>query len=502
MLALNLFLLAEIVLSIIKIIFLYQSIKFLGFLFGIIFFILINFIKKHFLNWYLNMSQMRSFDKCFISTKVAKMFNLIGIIFLDDFEEEKIKDLLIERALKKIKIMRSKLNYKYFNYYWQEVPLNLATERIKILPKMKTKEEIIEFANSEISRYIQVLKELPFEIYLIPYGDESQKKGALIIKSDHCLADGLSAVSLLCAIADNYSPEVFPLVMHSKQIPFLKKISKLIPCLSYVLLERIYIILFSFVSFPYYAPQVFYKAITKNFGNTPFKNLNESAPSYICKFKCSKLFDLKAFNSVRRKEDLNISFNELMMGAFSISIKKLCDRDPKQYGHLKEVMSLVPIGLKGIPESLDKIEINNRTNGIYLELGLISDIAKEKKILQENFSNFIKAPGVASAILSIANFMIEFLPLEIMQLIANRFFGNVDFITTNVPGPREPLFYYGSKVTEIIPVLSTTGIKTAIPVFSYNDKFRFLVSTDETAKINRDEFVAVIEQTLDEMLVS
>jgi len=493
----------EILVSIIKITILYLFIQQQGYLYGGIIFIFLNFSKKFFFNWYLNMEQMRSSDKCFLSTKVLKMFNIMGMIFFENFDTEKIKDLLIERGLKKIKVLRNKLVYKYFNYYWQEVPLELAIDSIKILPALKSKESVLDFANSEISKCIDVLRELPFEIYIIPYGEAADKKGALLIKADHCLSDGLSAISFFCGIADNYSPEIFPLVMQSKQIPLLLKISRLINVLSYSSLESVFNILYCILSFPYYAPQVLYKGLTKSLGNTPFKIKNESAPTYISKFRCSKLFDLKAYNALRRKEDLGISFNELMMGALSICIGKLCAKDPQQYRHLNEIMTLIPIGLKGIPMSSEQIEINNSTNAIYLELGFIDDLKTGKKFLQEKFSKYIKASGVGSAMFSIVKFMLEFMPLEIFQLlIINQFYKNVDFLPTNIPGPREPLYYYGSKVTDIIPVASTSVIKTNVMIFSYINKFRFIVCTDETAKLDRDEFMELIEQTLEEILIS
>jgi len=455
------------------------------------------------------MELMRGFDKSFLSSSVAKMYNLIGVIFIDNFEEEKIKNLLIERAIKKIKILRSRIIYTFFDYYWKEIPINHAIDNIKILKNddnsnnnFNTKEDVIEFANKEISKFIDVFRNFPYEIFIIHYGDPKDKKGAVLIKSDHILGDGLSAISLFCGIADNYSPNVFPVVMQNKQIPFLKKLCNKFPFLSYSILERAIRTFYCTVTFPYYAPLVFFKMMTKNFGKTPFKNdKNKEIPaSHKCNFKLSKAFDLQIYNDLRRKEHINISFNELMMGTISMSIKKICDKDLSQYGHLKEIMSIIPIGLKGIPESRDKIEINNKTNAIFLELGLISNLVDGKKTIRENFTNFIKAPGVAASIYSLSNFFNEFFPLEFIHLVANIFFSNADFMCTNVPGPREPLYYAGSLVTDIIPIVSSSGIKTTFIIFSYNNKFRFNVCSDEKAKLNRDEFVSIMENKLEEIL--
>lgn len=492
----------ESLLSLIKISLLLKFIGALGFIKGIIFFAIALKIKKSLLNWYLAMEQIRNNDKIFISSKVSKMFNLIGIVFLDDFDQEKIKNFIIEKAIKKIKAFRSRIVYKYFNYYWQEISFEESLKRITFIndsAQFKAKESVLEFANKEISNYLDLLNEAPYKIYLIPYGDPKDKKGAFVMKVDHVMADGLSAVSLLCGIADNYSPAVFPSVMHQKKIPFLKKVNTYIPFLSYNIIEFIFRTIYDSVFFPYYAPYIFYKLLTKNFGNTPFKSLKEPLATQVCHFKASKEFDLRLFNQIRRHEKLMISFNELIMSALSISIKKICEKDFKQYKHLKQVMSVIPIGMKGIPETENHIEINNSTNAVYNELSLIKNLALEKGSIREDFSKHLKDPAISATMMNISNLTLEFFPLEIIHYLGNIFFKNVDFLTTNVPGPRETIYWDGCKVTDIIALLSSSRIKTAIPIISYVDTFKFFVVTDENCKLDRDEFIKVMEQTLEEI---
>ena len=54
--------------------------------------------------------------------------------------------------------------------------------------------------------------------------EQSEYRHLLIIKLDHCLADGVSLMNFICGVADNYTPAFFPYTI-SKSISIFHKIS-------------------------------------------------------------------------------------------------------------------------------------------------------------------------------------------------------------------------------------------------------------------------------------
>jgi hypothetical protein len=69
------------------------------------------------------------FDNFYLSNNNRN--NIIGIIKISNFSFEKIEKLIIDKVILKIKKMRFKLKYKFFNYYWEEVKLNEALMTIE-----------------------------------------------------------------------------------------------------------------------------------------------------------------------------------------------------------------------------------------------------------------------------------------------------------------------------------------------------------------------------------
>lgn len=52
-------------------------------------------------------------------------------------------------------------------------------------------------------------------------------------------------------------------------------------------------------------------------------------------------------------------------------------------------------------------------------------------------------------------------------------------VTTNVPGPRKPLYALGREATEMLPYVPIADrIRTGVEMFSYRDHFTFGITAD------------------------
>ena len=76
-------------------------------------------------------------------------------------------------------------------------------------------------------------------------------------------------------------------------------------------------------------------------------------------------------------------------------------------------------------------------------------------------------------------------------------------VTTNVPGPRQPLYGMGRRLLEIIPYVPiATTVRTGISIFTYCGNVTFGITGDFVANPDLDVLARGIEDGLSELLVA
>jgi diacylglycerol O-acyltransferase len=76
-------------------------------------------------------------------------------------------------------------------------------------------------------------------------------------------------------------------------------------------------------------------------------------------------------------------------------------------------------------------------------------------------------------------------------------------VTTNVPGPREPLYWMGRRLEEIIPYVPIAStVRTGISIFSYGDNIAFGITGDYAANPDLDILARGIEHGVAELLLA
>jgi hypothetical protein len=74
-------------------------------------------------------------------------------------------------------------------------------------------------------------------------------------------------------------------------------------------------------------------------------------------------------------------------------------------------------------------------------------------------------------------------------------------VTTNVPGPRQPLYALGRQLVEIIPYVPiATTLRTGISIFTYCDNVTFGITGDYDTMPDIEEFACGIENGVAELL--
>ena len=76
-------------------------------------------------------------------------------------------------------------------------------------------------------------------------------------------------------------------------------------------------------------------------------------------------------------------------------------------------------------------------------------------------------------------------------------------VTTNVPGPREPLYWMGRRLEEIIPYVPIAStVRTGIAIFSYDGNIVFGITGDYAANPDVDVLARGIEHGVSELLLA
>ncbi len=502
-----------------KLIFIIYIIQKFGLLFSIPLFILIKYIYAYIIYKLFNLSAMSTLDNLFItpSGNDKEKMNLIAYMkFSNGFNAEKIKQLFIEKAIKKVSKLRCKVTNFLGNYFWQELPLEEAIKRVKIInpseQPITNDEEILKYMEKDINIFFKQLDEIPYEIKIIPYKCEgNNQEGAVVFKLDHCLSDGLGMLSLICFMADNYSEKVYPPIMRNFKIEWYHE-------------------LLSYLSFIYYGPIILYNIFQRVSKSTPLrKNLdlinqdtssinNSQSQSYahVVNFGKTKIFDLTKF-SAKRKE-LGLSFNELLMCSISKAFSRLCKESKEsEHNKLSRFKLMFPIGRKPVPRKYEDILINNNANSVTIGLPVIEssfesncesnsignnmntskhDISAYKKISNVLRNTLMKGGFVYGTIL-IGQIMLELIPRDIINYTSDNLIKGIDIVVSNLPGPCEELSFAGCKAEFLKPFATLRGTQGFLVVFSYNNKVSMQYSVDANCGEMNKRFLDILEKELE-----
>lgn len=425
-------------------------------------------------------------DMLFVWNDEKDEFNLIGMYILENLEIEKLKELIIERGIKKFKKLRSIHEYKFFDWWWKEIPLEDCLYGNKYRPFeilenteqiFNTKDDIINFSKELLKEKLNCKNELPYRFTIVK-NEIGEIKNFFMIKFDHSLMDGMSSVSLLAALSDTqFSPNLFPGVGIKKNV---------------MILQRIAMILM----LPYYFLYSIYKTyIGVSSGETLFKEGRKIGHSDLT---VSETYDFQFFSKITKS--LNITFNDLMMSVYSAAIKKYCKE--KSTNIPQRVAIIIPIGIKSFPDHKDKVVLNNTTTGLPCELKLIDNIPTECKIIKKEFLNNIRNPMKVKVQNWIISIMFKICPHYFSIWVCKFTSSLMDLTLSNVPGPREYLTFGGYKLLAIIPLLTPGLMKIFVGTMSYAGKFVMTLAIDDCLNISAKEFMNYVENELEELRIN
>jgi diacylglycerol O-acyltransferase / wax synthase len=209
----------------------------------------------------------------------------------------------------------------------------------------------------------------------------------------------------------------------------------------------------------------------------------------------ASLADVK---TIKRK--LGGTVNDVALAAISGGFRALLlARGEEPEAHM--VRSLVPVSVRA-PGEEDVYE--NQVSAVLADLPVhIADAAERLRAVQaELLALKTSKEAMAGKALTTVG---RYTPFPVASWWVRLGFGlpvrDIVTVTTNVPGPQQPLYGLGRRIVEIIPYVPiATTLRTGVSIFSYCGRLTFGITGDFTASPDLDVLARGIEDGVSELL--
>ena len=200
------------------------------------------------------------------------------------------------------------------------------------------------------------------------------------------------------------------------------------------------------------------------------------------------------------KRELGGTVNDVVLAAISSGFRALLLARGEEPGpHM--VPSLVPVSLRAAGE--ENI-YDNRVSVLVANLPVhLADPQQRLEAVRAELSA-LKASNEAAAgealiaLGRLTPYPLASLVVRLAYLLPQR---EIVTVTTNVPGPRQPLYAMGRKLVEIIPYVPiATTLRTGVAIFSYCDSLTFGITGDYDSMPDLEVLAHGIEDGVTELL--
>lgn len=203
-------------------------------------------------------------------------------------------------------------------------------------------------------------------------------------------------------------------------------------------------------------------------------------------------------DEVRRlKRHLGGTVNDVVLAAAASGLRDLLlarDEEPPAQG----LRAMVPMNVR---EAGDRLALGNRISSLFVHLPVAAEdplLRYEQQLEEaESLKAGTQATG-STTLLDLASHMPPVLHSFIARsLFATRLF-NVTI--TNVPGPQDPLYCFGSRVLEVWPLVPIAAEHAVgLAVFSYDGRLFFCLNLDRDGCPDGDVLAGGIARSLQEL---
>ncbi len=205
-----------------------------------------------------------------------------------------------------------------------------------------------------------------------------------------------------------------------------------------------------------------------------------------------RLEDLK-----RIKNSLGGTLNDVVLAVTAGGLRRLLvgrDEEPPAAG----LRAMVPVNVR---TAADRLTMGNRISSLFVHLPVAEPDPRRRYELQMEEAETLKSSTQATGsttLIDVAGRMPPVIHSFLAQaMYATRLF---NLTVTNVPGPQTPLYYFGSKVQEIWPLVPIAAEHAiGLAVFSYDGSLYFCINADRDTVPDLDLLRSGIEESIEEL---
>ena len=187
--------------------------------------------------------------------------------------------------------------------------------------------------------------------------------------------------------------------------------------------------------------------------------------------------------------------NDVLVTAITGALRRYLSR---HHTLVDEVRAMIPFNLRPLDEPLPR-ELGNRFGLVYLQLPV--GLRGRRRRLEEvhrRMDSIKHSPegAVAYGILG----LIGFTPVQVEQRLVDMFSSKSSLVLTNVPGPRQPVYFAGTRVRGVVGWVPAAGsIGLGISIFSYAGRVTVGIRTDAGLIPKPQAIVAGFEHELEQL---
>ncbi len=202
------------------------------------------------------------------------------------------------------------------------------------------------------------------------------------------------------------------------------------------------------------------------------------------------------------KREFGGTVNDVVLAAISSGFRALLiERGEQPEPH--EVPSLVPVSVRAAG---DHGGFGNEVSATITDLPVHIADPVERLATVRAVQDALKADHEAMIGQALVTFG-RYSAYPLASWLVRRFFAfpqrEIVTVTTNVPGPREPLYWMGRRLEEIIPYVPIAStVRTGISIFSYDGEITFGITADYDANPDLEVLARGIEHGVSELLLA
>jgi diacylglycerol O-acyltransferase len=199
------------------------------------------------------------------------------------------------------------------------------------------------------------------------------------------------------------------------------------------------------------------------------------------------------------KRELGGTVNDVVLAAISSGFRTLLlSRGEHPEPHM--VPSLIPISTRAPGEEDIR---DNRVSVVLADLPVhLTDPVDRLAFVRAEMSALktIRAESAAEALVALGRFTPYPLASQVVRLGYRIPHDEIATVTTNVPGPQQPLYALGRKLVELIPYVPiATNLRTGVSIFSYCGQLTFGITGDYATTPDIGVLARGIEHGIEEL---